>query len=135
MAEKDLHKKKNIKILVVDDESNIREVLQDFLENEGYEVITADSGVTAISALKEPYPHIVLLDIRMPDMDGLQCLRHIKNINPSIQVVIISGFATIPMAKKSLEMGAFDYINKPLCFNHIKDVINQIKLSKFLEFI
>ena len=125
----------NLKILVVDDDPNIVDVLQSFLESEGYEVVTADSGISAINALKEPYPQIILLDIRMADMDGIQCLRLIKDRAPEIQVIMISGFASVKMARKSLDIGAFDYISKPLSFSHLKEVIQQLKISKFLEYM
>jgi len=133
MAELSADHESVLKILVVDDEPNIREVLQSFLENEGYEVFTADSGATTFSVLEGNNPHIVLLDVRMPDIDGLQCLRHLKDIYPETQVIMMSGFATIQMAKKSLEIGAFDYICKPLSFTHLKEVIQQVKITKFLE--
>ncbi|MCE5251762.1 response regulator [bacterium] len=123
------------KILVVDDEETIRDVLVDFLDSEGYTVKTADSGVTALPIVDDFEPHVVLLDIRMPDMDGLQCLRSIKDMNTRIQVVMMSGFATEHIAQKSLEIGAFDYINKPLCFNHLKNVLQFIKITKFVEYL
>ncbi|MCD6307959.1 MAG: response regulator [Candidatus Latescibacteria bacterium] len=124
---------KPLKIMVVDDEENIREVLESFLESEGYDVISAESGAGALSALEYDEPHIVLLDIRMPDIDGIQCLRRLKEVNEDIQVVMMSGFATLQMAQKSLEIGAFDYIRKPLSFVHLKEVIQQIRITKFLE--
>jgi len=126
-------REKTMEILVVDDEPNILEVLQTFLENEGYDVTTADSSAKALAQLAESDPQIVLLDIRMPDIDGIQCLRRIKDQHPSVEVVMMSGFATQQIAEKSLEIGAFDYIGKPLSFNHLKEVIQQIKITKFLE--
>ena len=122
-----------LKILVVDDEPNILEVIQAFLESEGYEVITTESASSAFLFMEESGPHIVLLDIRMPDIDGLQCLRQIKHKYPCVEVVMMSGFATLQMARKSLEIGAFDYLKKPLSFTHLKEVIQQIKITKFLE--
>jgi len=122
-----------LKILVVDDEPNILEVVQSFLESEGYDVLTADSGASAITTLGEADVNIILLDVRMPDIDGLQCLRQIKDRSPEIEVVMMSGFATMQMARKALEIGAFDYICKPLSFVHLKEVIQHIKITKFLE--
>lgn len=126
---------KRLRILVVDDESKICDVVQSFLENEGYEVMTADSGVSALSALEDDEVQIMLLDIRMPDMDGLQCLRSVKDMYPDIEIVMMSGFATLKMAKMSLKIGALDYLCKPLSFPHLKDVIRQIEVSKFLEYM
>jgi len=126
---------KTLKILVVDDEPNVLDVIQSFLENEGYEVLVADSGASMMDSLEKTKPNVILLDIRMPDIDGLQCLRIIKDRYPGIEVVMMSGFATVQMAKKSLEIGAFDYIGKPISFNHLKEVIQQIKITKFLELL
>jgi YesN/AraC family two-component response regulator len=93
----------------------------------------ADCGENALIAVEENNPNVVLLDIRLPGMDGITTLKRIKEKNPETQVVMISGFATINIAKQSLEFGAFDYISKPLNFNHLKNVIQQIKLSKYLD--
>jgi DNA-binding NtrC family response regulator len=126
---------KHLKILVVDDEPHIRKVLQELLETEGYETRTADSGFSALSVVRDFSPHIVFLDIRMPEMDGFQCLRRIKAAGSGAEVVIISGFATPEMARRSLEIGAFDYIGKPLSFSHIREVIHHITVTKFVEFM
>jgi len=125
--------RKRLKVLVVDDEPQIREVLQMTLDNDGYETDTADSGETALDVIGKFHPNIVFLDIRMPDMDGIQCLRRIKEISPEVEVIMISGFATIQMARRSLEIGAFDYIGKPLSFDHIREVIRQITITRFVE--
>lgn len=122
-----------LRILVVDDERNILEVIGTFLESEGYEVITAESGASLLTHLEEDDPHIILLDIRMPDIDGIQCLRQIKEKYKTVEVVMMSGFATLQMARKSLDIGAFDYLRKPISFAHLKEVIEHIKITKFLE--
>ncbi len=124
---------KPLKIMVVDDEANIREVLESFLESEGYDVVCMESGAHALSEIDDEKPHIVLLDIRIPDIDGIQCLRRLMEHEDEVQVVMMSGFATLQMAQKALEIGAFDYIRKPLSFVHLKEVIQQIKITKFLE--
>lgn len=124
-----------LRILVVDDEQSIVEVISTFLESEGYEVVTADSGASLMARLDDGIPHIILLDIRMPDIDGIQCLRQIKEKYGSVEVVMMSGFATLQMARKSLEIGAFDYLRKPISFAHLKEVIEHIKITKFLEFM
>ena len=135
MGEKSPVGTNTLKILVVDDEPYIREVLQQLLETEGYETRSADSGFSALEAVHDFSPHIIFLDIRMPEMDGFQCLRRIKECAPHSQVVMISGFATLEMARRSLEIGAFDYIEKPLSFDHIREVIRRITRTKFMEFL
>ncbi|MHB9027737.1 MAG: response regulator [Candidatus Latescibacterota bacterium] len=135
MDEEPSQRKKRLKILVVDDEPRIRDVMLKLLVTEGFETATADSGDAALETIPEFQPHLVFLDIRMPDMDGIQCLRRIKESGSDAEVIMISGFATMDMARRCLEIGAFDYIGKPLTFDHIRDVIRQITITRFGEFI
>ena len=127
--------RETFKILVVDDEGSVRETLVTYLETEGYDMRTADSGVTALKVIEEFKPQVVLLDIRMPDMDGLQCLRSIMKLTPGIAVVVMSGFASEQIARKTLEIGAFEYINKPICFERLIKVLQLVKVSKFVEYM
>ncbi len=127
--------RETFKILVVDDEETVREMLVTYLETEGYDVGTADSGVTALQVIEEFKPQVVLLDIRMPDMDGLQCLRLIMKQNPDIAVVMMSGFVSEKIARKTLEIGAFDYINKPISLEHLMRILQLVKISKFVEYM
>lgn len=101
-------------ILVVDDEKDIRISLTGILEDEGYQVVTAASGVEALEKLREDLPDLVLLDIWMPGMDGLATLEKIKNLLPHITVIMISGHGTIETAVRATKLGAFDFIEKPL---------------------
>ena len=135
MADTENIGRETFKILVVDDEGSIRETLVTYLETEGYDLRTADSGVTALKVIEEFKPQVVLLDIRMPDMDGLQCLRSIMKLTPGIAVVVMSGFASEQIARKTLEIGAFEYINKPICFEHLIKVLQLVKISKFVEYM
>jgi len=120
---------------VVDDELRIREVMQQLLADEGYDTETADSGGAALRKMPVFRPHLVFLDIRMPDMDGIQCLRKIKKMGFGSEVVMISGFATIDMVRRCLEIGAFDFIGKPLSFDHVREVILQIAITRFAGFL
>jgi len=135
VTEPDTVGRETFKILVVDDEEPVREMLVTYLETEGYDVSTADSGVSALPAIEDFKPQVVLLDIRMPDMDGLQCLRSIMKRNPDIAVVMMSGFVSEQIARKTLEIGAFDYINKPISFEHLMKVLQLVKISKFVEYM
>ena len=135
MSASETGERKRLKILVVDDEYNIQEVLREFLESEGYEARTVGSGSEALQILSEFSPHIIFLDIRMPDIDGLQALRRIREIDNIVEVVMISGFATIEIARRSLEIGAADYIGKPIEFSHVREVLRHITQSKFMEFM
>ena len=133
MPESEKSGKGPLKILIVDDEATIREILQELLQYEGYSTKTADSGITALSVIGEFKPHVVLLDIHMPDMDGFQCLQQIKENYPAIEVLMISAFASGETGKKSLELGAYDYMDKPVNFEHLINILKLLKSSKFAE--
>lgn len=106
-------------ILVVDDEKDIRISLTGILEDEGYQVVTAASGVDALETLREELPDLVLLDIWMPGMDGLETLEKIKSMLPHITVIMISGHGTIETAVRATKLGAFDFIEKPLSLDKV----------------
>jgi two-component system nitrogen regulation response regulator NtrX len=101
-------------ILIVDDEKAIQTSLQGVLEDEGYRVATVGSGPQALSRLVEEAPDLVLLDIWMPGMDGLEVLSEIMRLRPDQTVVMISGHGTIETAVKATKLGAYDFIEKPL---------------------
>ncbi len=111
------------RILVVDDEVEQCKVLEKFLSLKGYEVFSATDGPTAISKVKEVRPHIVLLDIRMPEMGGMEVLQEIKKVDPNIGVIMVTGVTDNEEAQKTLEMGAYDYITKPVDFNYLETVL------------
>ena len=102
------------RILVVDDEQSIRDSLKIILEYEKYGVVLAPDGVEALSVLDGNGIDLVLLDIKMPGMDGLEVLQEIKKRHPHMAVVIISGHGTISTAVEATKLGAFDFLEKPL---------------------
>ena len=100
-------------ILVVDDESDVRDLLSKFLTRRGYEVRTAGDGAAAIEAIREGHPDIVLLDIRLPKIDGLSVLQRLRDESVNVAIITMSGNADEDTARKSLELGAADFITKP----------------------
>lgn len=106
-------------ILVVDDEKDIRISLVGILEDEGYQVVTAARGLEALESAREDLPDLVLLDIWMPGMDGLETLEKLKNLFPYITVIMISGHGTIETAVRATKLGAFDFIEKPLSLDKV----------------
>lgn len=100
-------------ILIVDDEPDVRELLSKFLRRRGYEVNTASDGPSALEAIRDGHPDIVLLDIRLPKMDGLSVLAHLRDESDNVAVITMSGSADEETARKSLELGAADFITKP----------------------
>ena len=101
-------------ILIVDDESGIRQSLKGVLEDEGYKAYVADSGEACLQALEKHSPDVVLLDIWLPGMDGLETLEKIKHNDGSPEVIMISGHGTIETAVRATKLGAFDFVEKPL---------------------
>ena len=100
-------------ILVVDDEEDVRDLLRKFLTRRGYEVATVGDGEAAIEAIRETSPDIVLLDIRLPKMDGLSVLQRLREESDDVAIITMSGNADEDTARKSLELGAADFITKP----------------------
>lgn len=115
-------------ILVVDDEEGIRKSLSAYLKMEGYTVDTAADGAQAIEKLKKAKFNIILLDINMPVMDGLETIQKIKAIDFSIQVIMMTAYSTFDKTMKSLEYGATDYILKP--FDNLAEILNLIRISE-----
>ncbi|MET0029165.1 MAG: EAL domain-containing protein [Candidatus Thiodiazotropha sp.] len=103
-----------VRILVVDDEAVIRHSFQDHLEDIGYEVITADNGQTAIELIRQSPPDLVLTDLRMPVMNGLDLIRQSRQLAPDLPIIVISGAGVIGDAIQALRLGAYDYLIKPV---------------------
>ena len=112
------------RILVVDDEVFICELLEEFLTVQGYYVITATDGEEAVSKFESKRPNLVLLDIRMPGMSGIDVLSRIKEIDDSAGVIILSAFGDVEMVQKALNMGAYRYMQKPVELFSLLDTLN-----------
>ncbi|MEW6001947.1 MAG: sigma-54 dependent transcriptional regulator [Nitrospirota bacterium] len=106
-------------VLVVDDEEGIRESLSAILEDEGYDVLTSSSGEEALRAVKDQNPDLLLLDVWLPDIDGIQVLKEVKELRPEVPVVIISGHGNIELAVRATKMGAYDFLEKPLSLERV----------------
>ena len=112
-------------IFVVDDDNVIRANLQEFLQMEGHEVETFSSGEDALSRISNEVPDLMLIDLRLPGIDGLNLLEKVKNESQSIQVVIITGHADISSAVKAIKLGARDYIKKPFDMEEISIIVHK----------
>ena len=102
------------KILTVDDDEFVREILVAYLEDSGFEVLQAENGRLGLETFRREKPDLVMLDLRMPEMDGLEVLGHIIKDSPDTPVILVSGMGTIGDAIKALKLGAWDYIAKPI---------------------
>lgn len=105
--------RREFRILIVDDEMVVRDSLKEWLEDEGFRVETADSGVQAVEKLTQGAFHLLLLDIKMPGMDGVEVLRRAKAMRPDLPVVMMTAYATVETAVEAMKIGAMDYLMKP----------------------
>jgi len=121
-----------VSILVVDDEFSVRDSLYNWFKTEGYRVDTAENGMAALKKLQESQWDIVLVDIKMPQMDGMELQRHIKKIDNTIIVIVITAYATVDTAVEAMKEGAFDYLSKPVDPDKlsilIRNAVNQRRL-------
>lgn len=120
-------------ILIVDDEPSILQTLSGLLSDEGFEVTTAANGYEALKIIDTESPDLVLLDIWMPGIDGIETLKEIKKGNPTIQVIIITGHGTIETAVNATKLGAYDLIEKPLSIDKVIVAINNALNFRRLE--
>lgn len=116
-----------VKILVVDDDLEIRDFLTRFLEENDYEVFSANDGNAALAVVKEKKPNIILLDIAMPGPSGIKTLQLIKEIDKNAKVIMITGVEEKSIIELATKYGASDYITKPFSLEHLeKDVLPKI---------
>jgi two-component system nitrogen regulation response regulator NtrX len=118
-------------VLVVDDEQGIRQVLEDVLGDEGYQVTAVENGFQALEVLARETIDLVILDVWLPNMGGIDVLKRIKQDWPDVEVVVISGHANINMAVQAVKIGAFDFLEKPLSLEKTITVVeNALKLEE-----
>lgn len=111
------------KILVVDDEPANVALLDAFLSGKGYQTLTAFNGEEALQRVKEERPQVVLLDIQMPGMNGLEVLQRIREIDREVGVIMVTGLHEEQIGQQALHLGAFDYVTKPVDFRYLENVV------------
>lgn len=114
-----------IKLLVIDDDADIRSLLADLLEESDYKVDMASSGEEALEMVRASTYDLIVTDLRMHGMDGLQVIKEVKNIDPGIDVIVMTGYASVNSAVESMKAGAVDYITKPLNTDQIRLVVKK----------
>ena len=120
--------KKNINVLIIDDEESILSSLRRLLEDKGYNVITNSNPAAAIEYMRNNIVHIALVDITMPNMDGLSALSMMKEVNGLTQIIMMSAYATTDRVIAALENGANDFLLKP--FNNLEHVVSIVEESE-----
>lgn len=114
------------RILVVDDDENLRWILQTQLEDMGYEAATAADGMQALEAIEQSPPSLVLTDLKMPGLSGMELLDRIRKEYPELPVVIVTAFGTIQSAVHAMRAGAYDYLTKPIDFEELGLVVDRV---------
>ncbi len=120
----------NVKILVIDDDTAFCVMLKTFLEKKGYDVVNAFNANDALEELNRTQFDIVITDIRLPDSDGLEILRLIKEMSSKTQVILMTGYTDIKSAVSAMKSGAFDYVGKPINPDEILHTIKQALIRK-----
>jgi len=116
------------RILIIDDDENIRKVLTTILEDEGYDVESVDTAKKAIERTRRKFYNLALIDIRLPDMEGIELLTKMKNTTPKIRKIIITGYPTLQNAVEAVNRGADAYILKPFDMEKVlQEIRDQLK--------
>lgn len=114
-----------IRVLIVDDEEDFRETIIKRLKVRKLEACGADTGTAALDLLREKEFDVMVLDVKMPDMNGVDTLKAAKQIAPNVEVIMLTGHASMEFGMKGMQLGAFDYIMKPVPINELLDTITQ----------
>jgi DNA-binding NtrC family response regulator len=118
------------KILVIDDEAIVRTSCSRTLSPEGYEVKLSQNGADAMKMLEEESFDLVLTDLKMPDIDGIEVLKMIKQRWPQTEVIVVTGYQTVDTAVKAIKLGAFDYLEKPFTPDSLVAAVNNAIANK-----
>jgi len=120
------------KVLLVDDEEEFVETLAERMRNRGMDVETSTSGRDALDLIDEDSFDVVVLDLKMPGMDGLEALARIKKRRPEIQVVLLTGHATVEKSVEAMKQGALEFLEKPIDLSKLAEVIHHAKAEKMI---
>ncbi|SMF92558.1 two-component system, response regulator, stage 0 sporulation protein F [Paenibacillus uliginis N3/975] len=112
------------KVLIVDDQNGIRILLMEVFSSEGYETYQAANGKIALDIVRKHEPDLVLLDMKIPGMDGLEILKHIKQMNPDIKVIMMTAYGELDMIKEATDLGALMHFTKPFDIDEMRLAVN-----------
>ncbi len=120
------------KVLLVDDEQDFLKALSERMQTKGLQITSANSGEEAIKAVGDEFFDAVILDMKMPGLDGIETLKKIKEINPDVQVILLTGHATVDKGIEAMKLGAMDFLEKPAEINSLMEKIKTAKTNKML---
>jgi DNA-binding NtrC family response regulator len=123
----------NYHILFVDDDKDILMMVEQYLNMQGYNITTVDSGLRALDFIKQQDVHIVFTDYKMPEFNGLELLAAVKKYNSDIEVIIVTGYGSMESAVQAMKFGSYDYLQKPFKLDHLKLIIDRIVEEKKIE--
>lgn len=112
------------KVLIVDDQNGIRVLLMEVFGNEGYEVFQAPNGKIALEIVKNHSPDLMLLDMKIPGMDGLDILKHVKKMDPLIKVIMMTAYGELDLIKEATDHGALMHFTKPFDIDELRTAVN-----------
>jgi DNA-binding response OmpR family regulator len=117
------------RLLIVDDEKPVLDVLTEYFSTQGHEVEWADRGPAAIEKFSQVHPDLVMLDVRMPGMDGVEVLKRLRALAPAVPIIMVTANEDVALARQMLKLGAFDYVSKPFDFAHLDRVVTAALLQ------
>jgi DNA-binding NtrC family response regulator len=121
------------RILFVDDDNDILMMVEQYLQMQGYDVTTVNSGLKALDLIREEEVQIIFTDYKMPEFNGLELLAAVKQFNPLIEVIIVTGYGSMESAVQAMKFGCYDYLQKPFKLEHLKLIIDRIIEEKKVE--
>jgi len=120
------------KILLIDDETEFLEIMSERMHNRGMDVTTVSSPKEALKKVANETYDAIIVDLMMPEMDGLETLKALKNINPDVQIIMLTGHATVEKGIEAMKLGAMDLLEKPADLNSLTEKIHKAKARKMI---
>lgn len=117
------------KLLIIDDEPDLCAIFQRIFQEEGHSVATATTGQEGIAKSRADQPDLIFLDLKMPSMDGITCLKRLRMVSKVSKIVVLTGYGTLKTAKEAMCLGAYDYTAKPFDLDLIRDLIQEVTLG------
>ncbi len=122
-----------VRVMIIEDDEEMRSLLKDLFEEEGFETDSVSNGVNALEKLSEDHFDLVITDIRMPGLTGLEILPTIRKLNPETPIIVMTAYGSDDVRRRSLERGATIYLEKPIHLSKLRTVIHEMVLRKSLD--